>query len=132
LPTLQILFRRTAVLLPQAVKRRNENLVESIFGQMEGMLTRLRAIHDQLEGKRYPFDHADETVTLQKFVIPYIPEPMDFGGLLQVTHETVERLYVLQVRLFARLAHAAEKVESVFGLPPLPAPEEKKDKPDQE
>jgi hypothetical protein len=32
------------------------------------------------------------------------------------------RLIVIQLRLFARLARAAEKVEAAIGMPPLPEP----------
>src|SRR5262249_20905771 len=121
------LFRRAAVLVSRLGNRRNENLIEAIFRQMEGMSTRLSDIHEQLQGKPYPFDHADAKITLQEFVIPYIPEPMDLGGLVMATQHLVERLYMLQVRIFARLAYAAEKVEAVLGLPPLPDPEPKND-----
>jgi len=129
LPTLQILFRRTAVLVSRLGNRRNQKLLEAIFRQMEGMSARLNEIHEKLSGKPYPFDHADAKITLQEFVIPQMPEPMDLPGLVIVTQQLVERLYVLQVRMFARLAYAAEKVESVLGLPKLPEPEvEKTDK----
>jgi hypothetical protein len=90
---------------------------------MEGMSARLNEIHEKLSGKPYPFDHADAKITLQEFVIPQMPEPMDLPGLVIVTQQLVERLYVLQVRMFARLAYAAEKVEAVLGLPKLPEPE---------
>lgn len=122
LPALRILYRRTAVLFSRLGKRNNGALIEKIIGQLEGISRRLNSIHDQLEGKRYPLDHADEDMTLQKFVIPYVPEPLDVGGLVGATQYVVDRLFTLQVRLFAKLTHAAEKVESALGLPMLDDP----------
>jgi len=122
LPALQGLLRGAAVLLSRIGNKHNPKVVESIVGQLEGMSSQLHSIHDQLKGKPYSFDHADERMTLQEFVIPFVPEPMDFGGLVGATQQLVERLFTLQVRVFARLAQAAEQVESVLGLPRLPDP----------
>ena len=40
-------------------------------------------------------------------------------GLIEATQASAERLMGLQTRLIAKLAHAAEKVEEAFGMPPL-------------
>ncbi len=128
LPTLQTLFRGIGALLSRMGNRRNAKVVEKIVGQLESMSSHLNMIRDRLDGRMYSFDHADDTMTLQQFVIPHVPEPMDLAGLVAATEQLVERLFTLQVRIFARLAQIAEKVESVLGLPPLPdPPEEKKD-----
>ena len=63
-------------------KRPNQALIGSIIDQLEGMSTRLTSIHDELKDVRYPFDHANDNMTLQEFVIPNLPEPMDMGGLV--------------------------------------------------
>jgi Zn-dependent protease with chaperone function len=123
LPALQMLFRRTGALLSHLGNNRPQRVIEKIVGQLEAMSSQLKLIHDQLEGKPYSFDHADDTVTLQHFVIPYVPEPMDLAGQVAACERLVDRLYTLQIRIFARLSQMAEKVESVLGLAPLPDPE---------
>ena len=122
LPILRILYRRIAVLFARLGKQPNQKLVQTIIAQIEGMSNRINSISDELKDQAYPFDHADDTMTLRDFVIPYLPEEMDVGGLVHATQLLFERLYTLQVRLFARLTQAAEKVETVLGLPPLPVP----------
>src|SRR5205823_2889800 len=102
LPTLQTLFRGTGALLSRLGNRRNQKVIEKIVGQLESMSSHLKMIHDKLEGRMYSFDHADDTTTLQQFVIPFVPEPMDFGGLVAATEQLVDRLFTLQVRIFAR------------------------------
>jgi Zn-dependent protease with chaperone function len=125
LPTLRILYRRTSVLFSRLGKRNNHELIASIIDQLTGIATRLSDIHEELRDKRYPFDHADATMTLQDFVIPYVPEPLDINGVMGATEMLFQRLYTIQVRLFAKMAQAAEKVETALGLPPLPEPETK-------
>ncbi len=120
LPSLRIMYRRIAILFSRLGNQQNRALVESIIGQLEGITMRLTTIYHELHDVRYPFDHANDNMTLQEFVIPYLPEAINVGGVVNATQLLFERLYVLQVRLFARLAQAAEQVETVLGLPPLP------------
>ena len=72
----------------------------------------------------YPFDHAEAETTLRDYALPWIPEEFDFGGLVEATDLMQSRLIVVQSRLFARLARAAEKVEQALGMSPLPEPQE--------
>ena len=70
----------------------------------------------------YPFEHSDETTTLRDFVLPDVPPVEAYEALLHFSQSAFERLISVQMRLFARLAQAAEKIESELGLPPLPDP----------
>jgi hypothetical protein len=72
----------------------------------------------------YPFDHAQATTTLQTFALPQIPDERDLEGLVVATDQMQSRLVTIQMRMFARLAQAAERIELAIGMPPLPEPEE--------
>ena len=52
-------------------------------------------------------------------MLPVVPDLQDLGGLIGATRFSAERVMGIQVRLVAKLAHAAEKVEEAFGMPPL-------------
>ncbi|MGO9469567.1 MAG: M48 family metalloprotease [Isosphaeraceae bacterium] len=88
-------------------------------------------LHEMLEEFRwkvgdtiyYPFEHAQEDITLARFALPEIlPERNDVVGLLNVSAEAIERLSVLYVRVLGRLAVTAEEVERALGLPPISPP----------
>ena len=130
LPILRILYRRIAVLFARLGRQPSQKLIRTIIDQLEGMHTRIYEISNELKDHSYPFDHADDTMSLRDFVIPYLPDEMDVGALVNTTQLLFERLYTLQVRLFARLTQAAEKVETVLGLPPLPVPSTKSENKD--
>lgn len=99
------------------------------------VLSRMQKVHDYLSRLRssmgdhhYPFDHARVEMTLREYALPDMPEEDDLGGILTATQQLFERLITVQIRLFARLAVAAESVESALGLPLLPDPEEEEKK----
>lgn len=127
LPSLRVLYRRISVLFNRFVEDTSQtSLLRAIFERMENLHTRLKSIRDEVEGKPYPFDHADISMNLQRFVIPQLPEDDDLGGLMSATEQAFERLFTVQVRMYAKLAQAAEKVEVAIGLPPLEDPDEEK------
>lgn len=127
LPSLRVLYRRIAVLFNRWVQDTSQSaLLRAIFERMENLHTRLKTIRAELEGKAYPFDHADVSMTLQQFIVPQLPEDDDLGGLMAATEHAFERLFTVQVRMYAKLAHAAEQVEVAIGLPPLEDPDEAK------
>jgi Zn-dependent protease with chaperone function len=127
LPSLRVLYRRIAVLFNRFVEDTSQtSLLRAIFERMENLHTRLKSIRDEVEGKPYPFDHADVSMNLQRFVIPHLPEENDLDGLMNATEQAFERLFTVQVRMYAKLAQAAEKVEVAIGLPPLEDPDEEK------
>ncbi len=86
------------------------------------------ALRDRLEESRwkagdsvaYPFEHAQEDVTLGQFAFPpVIPDKQDIGGLLEGSGEAVNRLAVLYRRALGRLVLTAEEVERTMGLAPI-------------
>ncbi|MBS0263163.1 MAG: M48 family metalloprotease [Planctomycetes bacterium] len=122
LPELQSLFRGISALLSRMNDNNAPRIIDQVVGSLSRMTDQLQQIHDQLDGRRYAFDHADGKMTLQQFVIPQVPEAMDLSGIVSACELLTERLFTLQVRIFSRLAQAAEKVEQVLGMPPLPEP----------
>jgi len=71
----------------------------------------------------YPFEHAQEEITLARFALPdTLPDRNDVAGLLNASQEAIDRLAGLYVRALGRLAVAAEEVERALGLPPIAVP----------
>lgn len=123
---LRILHHRLGVLF--SATKPNEDrqpLIKAILSTMELLHGQLTALQDELGERRYPFDHADATMTLRNHVLPEVPEANNPYGLNVVTQDAALKLMTLQFRLFARLAQAAEKVEAALGMPPLPEPKPK-------
>jgi Zn-dependent protease with chaperone function len=121
---MRILFRRVAALFGQIEKnRQNRRLYEKIIDQMQKLHKRLEAVQREMKDREYPFNSEKMTLTMIGYVLPSIPDEDDLFGLVTVTQSLYEKLAGLQIRLFARLAHAAEQVENIIGLPPLPEPD---------
>lgn len=119
-PVLRLVYRRLAVLCSRIRRRgRQRALYESIAGQMQKLHARLASIQESLGEQYYPYDHGVADTTLKQFMLPVVPQPFDLFGLVFVTQHLYERLAGLQMRLFAQLTHAAEKVETALGLPAL-------------
>ncbi len=123
LPSFRVMFRQTVTLFP-LLGSNDEVVVPQILEKSKKIRYRLSSLQDELGLQLYPFDHAKADTTLQEWALPYVPHERDVGEMLEVTGRMFERLVSVQLRLFARLAHAAEKVETALGLEPLPDPEE--------
>jgi hypothetical protein len=96
--------------------------------RINAVLRAAASLRDRLEETRwkvgdgiaYPFEHADEAITLGKFAFPsLIPAKDDVGGLLDTAGEAIDRLARLYGRALGRLALAAEEVERAMDLPPI-------------
>ena len=125
----QILYRRVAALFGQIEKnQQNRRLIEKIIDQMQKMHNRLNAVQQQMKDRDYPFNTEKMMLTLVQYALPTVPDADDLYGLVTVTQNLYEKIAGLQVRLFARLAHTAEQVETILGLPPLPQPDFEKPK----
>ena len=124
LPTLRIIYLRLLALW-ERLSRTNPNreVLDTIVSQMTTLRMRLISIQSEMGDRLYPFDHARAETTLRAYALPEIPGELDLGGLVQATDHMQSRLVTIQTRLFARLAHAAEKIEVAIGMPPLPEPE---------
>jgi hypothetical protein len=72
------------------------------------------------DGIAYPYEHANEGITLGKFAFPpLIPAKDDINGLMEANGEAINRLAGLYGRALGRLALAAEEVERTMGLEPI-------------
>ncbi len=107
---------------------KNQPLVNAVLRAAAGLRDRLEESRWKLgDAIDYPFEHADENVTLAKFAFPpLLPEKDDISGLLEAGGEALTRVSGLYQRALGRLAVTAEEVERALGLPPIPI-----DAPDQ-
>jgi predicted Zn finger-like uncharacterized protein len=106
----------------QNAKHTNDEKVGKVLLKASG------ALAESLESLRwkvgdtihYPFEHAQENMTLARFVIPdTIPQKEDIDGVLQLSNAALDRLPGLFARALGRLALTAEEVERVLGLSPI-------------
>lgn len=126
MPTLRLVYLRLVPLVERVRQARDrDQLLESIANLLDTIRRRLVSIQNNLGDRLYPFDHARAETTLRDHLLPIIPPPGDLAGLVQAVDRLQSRLVAVQMRLFARLARAAEKVETVLGLPKLPDPNQK-------
>lgn len=116
----RMVYRRLNALLSRLKSYQTNELYSSILDQMKKLHTRLKSLENDLADHMYPLDHADDSQSLKDFVLPYgVPDAENLFELIGATQYSAERLMGIQVRLIAKLAHAAEKVEEAFGMPPL-------------
>lgn len=124
LPSLRIIYYRLMTLKDRIPGDKSKRRVmEALQSQLSTLHLRLTGMHSEMGDRLYPFEHAQANATLQQYALPVIPGEHDLGGLVQVTEQLQSRLRTLQIRLFARLAQAAELMEAAIGMPPLPEPE---------
>lgn len=96
--------------------------------KINAVLRAASSLHDVLEESRwkvgdtveYPFEHAQEDMTLGKFSFPPVmPDKQDINGLLEASGEAINRLVMLYRRALGRLTITAEEVERAMGLAPI-------------
>lgn len=109
----------------------NENhagLIAEIRGRAAGLRRLLVETRDALQGAPYPFEHAEASMTLDRFVFSIdakteLPAADDLGELYGVATQAGQRLLELHLRLLGRLARLVERVEAQLQLEPIPVPE---------
>lgn len=123
-PSLRLNLLRLQVLLEKTkgtgVGDRARSMIDHCASSLRERLT---AIQAEMSDQLYPFDHARAETTLKQFVLPHIPGERSTKGIVEATEQLQSRLYTTQLRLFARLASAAEKIEEAIGMSPLSAPQ---------
>jgi Zn-dependent protease with chaperone function len=68
----------------------------------------------------YPFEHAEENMTLGRFILgDRLPEKDDLNGLVQASYNAINSLSGLYFRALGRLSVIAEAVEKSIGLCPI-------------
>ena len=82
----------------------------------------LTHLHHQLLEVPYPFEENQETMTAGDFVIKYVPEEDDLGGLFAIADHAIDAFPKLYIQLISRVVYTAEFIEDIIGLPRLPEP----------
>lgn len=100
----------------------NPEFLESLFRLVDSLHQSLQDLSWEMGGYHDPFDHADEYATIQTYSLPVLPQEGDIGGMLAVSQMAFSHLATLQMRIFARLTHAAGGLEEYPGLDPIEAP----------
>ena len=100
---------------------KNQPLINAVLRASASLRDELETFRRKLgDAIDYPFEHADENVTLAKFALPpVLPANDNVGDLLDASGEAINRLAVLYFRALGRLAVTAEEVEHAVGLPPI-------------
>ncbi|WP_397571792.1 M48 family metallopeptidase [Schlesneria sp. T3-172] len=124
LPSLRTTTHRLMTLWEHCASRElSPRVLKLLQTQLSTLKSRLETIQQEMGNQLYPFDHARADITLRDYALPHVPEEQDLGGLIDVAYQMQSRLTTIQLRLFARLARAAEKIEDALGMPALPEPE---------
>ncbi|MFN0053987.1 MAG: hypothetical protein ACKV0T_17550 [Planctomycetales bacterium] len=102
-------------------------LFQTIQSTADTIHDQLLSLRDRLGDAPYPFEHVKAGILLREFVFSEgeageVPEAEEIGQVFSTAEQAVERLLMLRIRLTARLAHLAERVEKLLGMEPLPDP----------
>lgn len=98
----------------------NQDLHNGIIRAATQVHERLQEVSWGLRGDlRYPFDHADGEITLEKFAVPHMPDRDAVGDIFNAAAVALDKLFPLYGRVVGRLVLAAEQVEAAIGLKPL-------------
>lgn len=98
-----------------------DNSDESHFVAIRGLGSKLYPIAKQLHTTwshvPYPYKHAERQMTLGKYLIPTMPIQSDLGSTFSASHEIVDGVFRLYVKLLADLVFRAESIETAIGFP---------------
>jgi hypothetical protein len=116
--------QHTVVELAQVINRshtaNHPGLSNAILRAGQTLHERLQRLQARIsDSLPYPFEHAQENISLRRFALPLIPPKESIGDLVSAAAEAVEKLGTLYTRVLGRLAVTAEEVERALGLPPL-------------
>jgi hypothetical protein len=98
---------------------------------IDALLRSAQQIHESLTELKwkigdaipYPFEHAQDRITLGRYALAVVPDPKALGDLFQAGGEVQDRIFPLHHRVLGRLTATVEAVEKAIGLQPLKAPE---------
>ncbi|MCA8983084.1 MAG: M48 family metallopeptidase [Planctomycetaceae bacterium] len=120
IPDLVLSHRKLGVLVSRINKHSRPELFHSIEIQMRDIHNSLTSIHKEMGKHLYPTAYGEKAITFREYALPQVPEVENFFALFLVTQEACVSLMALQIRIFSKLAHAAERVETFVRLPQLP------------
>lgn len=99
-----------------------EELIDRVNQGARDVHPRLTQLRDVLGVQAYPFDHANNELTLGSHVVQAVPAREDLGAMVTAVEDSLGKLIAVQSRVAAELCAIAETVESALKLPPLPNP----------
>ncbi len=117
--------QRVAITLLQYFHKGNNEKNAPLINAILRAVATLRDVLEEFRWKLgdtiyYPFEHAQEDITLARFALPAImPEKEDIGGVMGAAEAACERVVVLYARALGRLTVTAEEVERAMGLEPI-------------
>ena len=120
---------RARIVLERILSRCNEpgnQNNERLFNAATAASSQLRQRLDDFRWKigdllDYPFEHAEESISLAKYVLAVIPPRDEVGLLIHAASDALDRMFATYGRALGRLTHAAEEVERILGFPPIPS-----------
>lgn len=129
---------RASIVLNRLLSIYNEGNNQGNQPLINAVLRTAAMLHERLEEFKwkvgdiveYPFEHAQEEISLGRYVLAIVPPKDEIGLLLQAADDSVKRMIMTYGRALGRLTHAAEEVEQMLGLPPLESEPPPSDEPD--
>jgi hypothetical protein len=119
-------FYQLGMLLSRLRPEHNsESLIAVVLRRSEKVCADLSALHAELRSTPYPFEHAEQNVTMARYAIPAVPVPQQVGHVHRAAEAALDGCYGVYMRILSALAERAERVEQSLGLPPMPQPAEK-------
>lgn len=106
--------------IPQ--QTRNKKFKTELDVRMQQIHRLLEQVKTQSQQFRYPFDHAEGDVSLDRYFLRQIPASDDVEATRQVTTTFLDNWMVLYNRLSAVIVHISEHIEACFGLEPIKEP----------
>ncbi|MHC4066128.1 MAG: M48 family metallopeptidase, partial [Planctomycetota bacterium] len=99
----------------------DEDLVARAREMMVSQHEHLAEVRRLLTDHRYPFEHADGSISLARYALGTFPARDDVSGTLAVVEGLWDNMESAYIRVMGELARIAERVEAAVGLKPQPA-----------
>lgn len=97
-------------------------LIRDILENSQTLVDKISELRRGWLSLKYPFEHADPTMTIGKHVATDILIPDEVGAVANAAEMLIERYFNLRGRCLGHLSIAAEEVERALGLPPVLQP----------
>lgn len=100
----------------------NEKLTGVVIEQTEISAQKLEEVRDPLLEIDYPFDHAEDDISIGKYSVERFPHRKNPGEVQSACESMVSSFNHVRARIVGRFCLIAEGVEAALGLEPLPEP----------
>ncbi len=101
----------------------NRRLITRIFDTMANLHDLVHDLYESLCRVPYPFDHANEFMTVGEFMLSSLPEEENPSELYEAANAIGNSLPAIQSRVLGRMCQIAEEVETALGYEVLPQPD---------